>query len=63
MPNTTMVPASRPQTAGRFDTVGAVDLSAALVSLLLAVSKGADWGWTSAPALGLGALALVLFIV
>lgn len=58
----TMVPASRVRTGGRFDTIGAVGLSAALVSLLLAVSKGADWGWTSAPTLGLGAAALVLFI-
>ncbi|WP_437773461.1 MFS transporter [Arthrobacter sp. KNU40] len=58
----TIVPASRVRSGGRFDTLGAAGLSAALVSLLLAVSKGADWGWTSAPTLGLGAAALVLFI-
>jgi hypothetical protein len=33
-----------------------------LVSLLLAVSEGTDWGWTSAPTLGLGAAAFVLFM-
>jgi MFS family permease len=59
----TTVPASRVRAGGRFDTIGAVGLSAALVSLLLAVSKGADWGWTSVPTLGLGAAALVLFTV
>ncbi|MCZ9882836.1 MFS transporter [Arthrobacter sp. B2a2-09] len=58
----TMVPASRVRTGGRFDAIGATGLSAALVSLLLSVSKGANWGWTSAPTLGLGAAALVLFI-
>lgn len=58
----TMVPASQVRTGGRFDAAGAVGLSAALVGLLLAVSKGADWGWTSMPTLVLGAAALVLFI-
>jgi MFS family permease len=45
----------------RFDVPGALGLGAGLVCLLLAVSKGADWGWGSATTLGLlvGALALL----
>ncbi|MFD5320279.1 MFS transporter [Streptomyces sp. NPDC127098] len=57
-----IVPASPARTGGRFDLVGSLGLSAALVSLLLAVSKGADWGWTSATTLGLGAAAVVFVL-
>lgn len=32
---------------GRFDVPGALGLGTGLVCLLLAVSKGADWGWAS----------------
>ncbi|MFD4211255.1 MFS transporter, partial [Micromonospora tulbaghiae] len=57
-----LVPAARPATAaaGRFDLPGAIGLGAALIALLLAVSKGADWGWSSATTLTLFAAALVL---
>ncbi|GAB7109244.1 MFS transporter [Streptomyces phaeofaciens JCM 4814] len=56
------VPESRHRAGGRFDLVGSLGLSAGLVALLLTVSKGADWGWTSATTLGLGAAAvLILF--
>jgi len=44
----------------RFDVVGAIGLAVGLVSLLLPLSKGATWGWTSLPTLGLAALALVV---
>ncbi|MFC8262316.1 MFS transporter [Streptomyces sp. NPDC057291] len=44
----------------RFDLPGALGLGAGLVSLLLAVSKGADWGWGSATTLGLFATTLVI---
>ncbi|KUN79999.1 MFS transporter [Streptomyces griseoruber] len=54
------LPESRNRTGGRFDLVGSLGLSAGLVTLLLAVSKGADWGWTSATTLGLGGAALVI---
>ncbi|WP_276319289.1 MFS transporter [Streptomyces griseoviridis] len=37
----------------RFDAPGALGLGAGLVMLLLAVSKGADWGWASATTLAL----------
>ncbi|WP_432510975.1 MFS transporter [Kineococcus sp. SYSU DK001] len=46
--------------APRFDVLGAIGLSGALISLLLAVSKGKDWGWTSGWTIGLFAAAVVL---
>lgn len=56
-----LVPESTVRTGGRFDLTGAVGLGAGLVCLLLAVSKGEDWGWASGSTLGLfGAAALVL---
>lgn len=45
---------------GRFDVLGAVGLGAALVCLLLAVSKGASWGWTRPSILGLFAAVIVV---
>ncbi|MFF1416280.1 MFS transporter [Streptomyces sp. NPDC058280] len=44
----------------RFDAPGALGLGAGLVCLLLAVSKGADWGWGSGTTLGLFTAAVVL---
>ncbi|GAA2122913.1 hypothetical protein GCM10009727_09260 [Actinomadura napierensis] len=46
----------------RFDVPGAVGLGIGLVCLLLAVSKGADWGWGSATTLGLFAAAVVALL-
>lgn len=46
----------------RFDVLGALGLGAGLVCLLLAVSKGADWGWGSATTLGLFAAAVVVLL-
>jgi predicted MFS family arabinose efflux permease len=56
-----VVPESRTRTGGRFDLPGAIGLAAALVALLLAISKGAEWGWGSAPVLGLLLAAALLF--
>ncbi|QUQ65574.1 MFS transporter [Kutzneria sp. CA-103260] len=57
------VPESNVQARGRFDFVGAAGLSVALVCLLLAISKGAAWGWTSGATLGLfGVSAAVLLL-
>ncbi|MEV7325165.1 MFS transporter [Streptomyces sp. NPDC093970] len=55
-----LVPESSVRSGGRFDAVGAAGLAVGLVSLLLAVSKGADWGWASGTTLGLFALAVVV---
>lgn len=49
-----IVPVSVLRTAGRFDFVGAAGLSAGLLGILLAVSRGNEWGWTSPAVLGLG---------
>lgn len=38
---------------GRFDMPGTVGLAAGLVCLLLGVSQGGQWGWGSAPVVGL----------
>lgn len=56
----TFVPESSVRSGGRFDFIGAVGLSVALVCLLLAVSKGADWGWGDGLTLGLFAVAVVV---
>lgn len=56
----TFVPESSVRSGGRFDFIGAVGLSIALVCLLLAISKGADWGWGDGLTLGLFAVAVVV---
>ncbi|WDV49474.1 MFS transporter [Streptomyces coeruleorubidus] len=47
-----LVPASRTKTGGRTDLLGALTLGLFLVLLLLPISQGHEWGWTSAPTLG-----------
>ncbi|MGW9131890.1 MFS transporter [Streptomyces sp. NPDC055681] len=59
----TLIPASTVHTGGRFDLIGSAGLAAGLVCLLLAVSKGTDWGWGSGPTLGLFAAAVVVLLV
>ncbi|WP_369037650.1 MFS transporter [Streptomyces adonidis] len=56
------VPESRVRTGGRFDLIGAAGLAVGLISLLLAISKGADWGWGSGTTLGLFAAAVVVLL-
>ncbi len=58
----TMLPESRVQTRGDFDYRGAILLSIALTALLLALSKGAQWGWTSATTIGLALAGLVVLL-
>ncbi|MDO5738582.1 MAG: MFS transporter [Ornithinimicrobium sp.] len=48
-----VVPESTVKTRGRFDYLGAVMLSIALTSFLLAVSKAGTWGWGSPKTLSL----------
>jgi len=60
------MPESPVRTPGKLDVLGAGILSAALVALLLAISKGQSWGWGEAKTLGLlafGVLALIVFVL
>lgn len=56
------VPESSVRSGGRFDLLGGVGLSVGLISLLLAISEGASWGWTGGRTLGLFALAIVALL-
>ncbi|MEU6185852.1 MFS transporter [Nocardia sp. NPDC047038] len=56
-----VIPESQVRTPGRFDVGGAVLLSVALIALLLAISKGGAWGWTSAATLVASAVAVLFF--
>ncbi|MEV4786391.1 MFS transporter, partial [Streptomyces tuirus] len=57
-----LVPESEVRTGGRFDLVGGIGMAAGLVSLLLAISKGGDWGWGSGTTLGLFAAAVAVLL-
>ncbi|MFI7605198.1 MFS transporter [Micromonospora sp. NPDC049366] len=56
------VPESPVRAPGRINWLAAGLLSGWLVALLLPISQGAAWGWTSGRVLGLLALAAVLFV-
>ena len=58
-----LVSESPVRSPGTFDVVGAIGITAALVALLLAVSKGNTWGWTSALTLGLAGAGLVVLVL
>jgi EmrB/QacA subfamily drug resistance transporter len=57
-----LVPESPVKTGGRIDPLGAVLLGGWLVALLVPVSEGPTWGWTSPRTLGLLLLSGVLFV-
>jgi EmrB/QacA subfamily drug resistance transporter len=54
------VPESPVKSPSRLDVPGALLLSGGLVALLVGLTEGEAWGWTSAPIIGLFATALVL---
>lgn len=58
-----LVPESPIKTPARFDVLGALGLAAALLMLLVAVTKGGDWGWGDRLTLGLIGGSLVVFLV
>ena len=58
-----ILPASkRPQTRQPMDWIGVTSFSIALASLLIALSEGLAWGWTSSRILGLFVLAILALI-
>ncbi|WP_460776205.1 MFS transporter [Microbacterium sp. GXF7504] len=58
-----VIPANGGAGAGHgFDSVGAAGLAVGLVALLLAVSKGAEWGWGSATTLTAFGIAAVVLV-
>ncbi len=59
----TCVPESEIRSGGRFDVLGGLGLAVGLVCLLLALSKGADWGWGSATTLGMFGGAAAILVV
>ena len=61
-----VLPSFPRRTGRRFDVLGFVTVAGGLFTLLLALSKGEDWHWTSYRILGLfvvSALCLALFVV
>jgi EmrB/QacA subfamily drug resistance transporter len=56
------VPESPVRTPGRVDLPGAGILAVGLTALLIAISRGADWGWGSVATLGLIAGGLVVLV-
>ncbi|GGO82777.1 MFS transporter [Wenjunlia tyrosinilytica] len=58
-----LVPADRNRIGGRTDVLGALTLGAFLVLLLLPISQGHEWGWSSAPTIGTFAGAAVMAAV
>jgi MFS family permease len=57
-----LIPSVPARASGGFDVPGALGLGTGLVCLLLAISKGADWGWGSGTTLGLFGAAVVVLL-
>ncbi|GAA5209771.1 MFS transporter [Microbacterium kyungheense] len=57
-----IVPVSALRTGGRFDYLGTAGLAIGLIGVLLAVSRGNEWGWASPAVLacGVGGIAVLL---
>lgn len=58
-----LVPAVPATSSDRLDPLGALLLAAGLVALLLGITKGRTWGWTSVPTLGMFTGSLVVLAV
>jgi EmrB/QacA subfamily drug resistance transporter len=56
------VPESPIKTPSRLDVPGALLLSTGLLALLLALTEGENWGWTSGRTLGLFAVSAIAFV-
>ena len=57
------VPESPIRSPSKVDVPGALLLSGGLISLMLALTEGEDWGWGSPRLLGVLALAVVFFVL
>jgi MFS family permease len=57
-----LVPHVHDAYGGRIDVVGAIGLAVGLVSVLIAVSKGNEWGWDHGRTLGLLAVGVVVLV-
>ncbi|MFI2199746.1 MFS transporter [Streptomyces sp. NPDC020192] len=58
-----VVPESPMRAEGSFDLAGALGLSTGLVLLLLPITKGSDWGWSSGTTLGLFGASVVVLVL
>ncbi|MGW0178489.1 MFS transporter [Nocardia sp. NPDC003345] len=56
------VPESSIRTPAPFDFGGAAGLATALLALLIAITQGAQWGWTSTSILTLFAVSILVFL-
>ncbi|WP_319458188.1 MULTISPECIES: MFS transporter [unclassified Mycobacterium] len=59
----TLVPHVPPRAAHRLDPLGALLLAGGLVTLLVGISKGQNWGWTSGLTLSMFGSSVVIFAV
>lgn len=57
------VPESPARAEGSFDLLGSLGLSAGLCLLLLPITKGGEWGWSSGTTLGMFGASLVVFVL
>lgn len=57
-----LIPRNDPEGVGTFDYLGGVGLSVGLVTLLLVISKGNDWGWSSPLVVTLACTAVIVLI-
>ncbi|GAA1679780.1 MFS transporter [Microbacterium lacus] len=58
-----VVPVSVLRTGGRFDVIGTIGIAVGLVALMLAISRGNEWGWTSLWTMGLGLGGIVVLVL
>lgn len=58
-----LVPPIPASSTDRFDPLGTILLAGGLVALLLPISKGGTWGWTSTTTLALFAASVVVFVL